>query len=121
MKHHHLFTEIIRLFFGSWISIIGHTILFIAILIIYPNMLFFTTFVSIEAIYIGIFILMAEFKEQAERDKLEDHRHTKDRQLVREDVTLTHNVIEEIQMIKHHQQITAKALEEIRHALTLKP
>ena len=118
MKHKHLFTEVIRLFFGSWYSLIGHTVLFIFMLFLYQDLLFFTTFVSIEAIYIGIFILMAEFKEQAERDALEDHRHVKDRQLVKEDVTLTHNVIEEIQMIKMHQEITSKALEEIKNALS---
>lgn len=120
MKHKYLFTEIIRLLFGSWYSIFGHTLLFIILLFVYPDMLFFTTFVSIEAIYIGIFILMAEFQEEAAREKLEASRHHQDRQLVREDVTLTHNVIEEIQMIKKHQALTAKALEEIRNALSVK-
>lgn len=81
-------------------------------------MLFFTTFVSIEAIYIGIFILMAEFEEEEAKKAIEEYRRIKDRQLVREDVTLTHSVIEEIQMIKHHQQITSKALDEIREALS---
>jgi hypothetical protein len=120
MKHKHLFTEIIRLFFGSWYSVIGHTIFFILLLFLYQDLLFFTTFVSIEAIYIGIFILMAEFKEQQERDALEDHRHVKDRQLVKEDVTLTQNVIDEIQAIKKHQHLTSKALEEIREVLLKK-
>lgn len=116
-KKRKLFIEITRLLFGSWWSIGGHTLLFIIILLLSKDLLFFNTFVSIEAIYIGILILMAEFREQADRDKLEDHRHTADRQLVKEDVNLTQNVIEEIQLIKKHQLITAKALEDIRGSL----
>ena len=45
------------------------TVLFIIILILSHDLLFFTTFVSIEAIYIGILILMAEYKQEAEKRK----------------------------------------------------
>ena len=93
------FIKIIYLLFGSWWSVIGHSILFITILVLFKDMLLFTTFVSIEAIYYGIFILMAASREEnlkAEKEKIE---RSKDRRLVKEDVHITNNVMKEVEQI----------------------
>ena len=54
---------------------------------------------------------------EAERAKLEAERRIRDRELVREDVVMTHDVMEEIQTLKKHHITTAKALEEIKTLL----
>lgn len=113
-----LFNKLIIALFGSWYSIIGHTILFIIILFVSQDLLFFNTFVSIEAIYIGVLILMAEYKQEAEKEKKDISHRESDRKLVREDVYITQNVMDEIKILKTHQQASSKALEEIRDILS---
>lgn len=118
MKNKHLFNKTIRIIFGSWYSLIGHTLLFVLILFIKNDLLFFNTFVSIEAIYIGIFILMAEYRQEEEKEKIEYSHRISDRKLVKEDVDITNNVMDEIKMLKHHQEISQKALEDIKNILS---
>jgi len=118
MENRNLFNKLIRMFFGSWYAIIGHTILFILILFLSNDLLFFNTFVSIEAIYIGILILMAEYRQEIEKDKKDTSHRESDRKLVREDVYITKSVMDEITALKHHQKASSKALEEIKEMLT---
>lgn len=99
-------------------SIIGHTIIFIIVIAISKDLLFFNTFVSIEAIYIGILILMAEYRQEAEKEKKEISHRESDRKLVREDVYITQNVMEEIKTLKTHQAAYTKALQEIKEILS---
>ena len=114
-----IFNKFIIALFGSWYSIIGHTILFIIILFVSQDLLFFNTFVSIEAIYIGVLILMAEYKQEAEKEKKDISHRESDRKLVKEDVYITQNVMDEIKILKTHQQASSKALEEIRDILSI--
>jgi predicted membrane protein len=107
--------------FGSWWSIAGHTLLFLFILKFSNDLLFFNTFVSIEAIYIGILILMAEYKEQTENEKKVLERRTKDRQLVKEDVDITSHVMSEIRLLRKHQEESSRALQEIKISLDTTP
>lgn len=113
-----LFNKLIIALFGSWYSIIGHTVIFIIILILSHDLLFFTTFVSIEAIYIGILILMAEYRQEEEKEKKDISHRESDRKLVKEDVYITQNVMDEIKMLKEHQMNSTKALEEIKKILS---
>ena len=117
MDNKNVFSELIRILFGSWYSIVGHTVVFLAILIVWGDLLIFTTLVSIEAIYISIFILMAEYKEEQYRNHLEDLRHKAENRLVREDVDLTQHVISEIAEIKEHQRMINEAFEKISKKL----
>ncbi len=119
-QHSGLFNKLIIALFGSWYSIIGHTVLFIIILILSHDLLFFTTFVSIEAIYIGILILMAEYRQEEEKEKKDMSHRESDRKLVKEDVNITQNVMDEIKMLKEHQMNSTKALEEIKSMLSTK-
>ena len=119
-QHSGLFNKLIIALFGSWYSIIGHTVLFIVILILSHDLLFFTTFVSIEAIYIGILILMAEYRQEEEKEKKDMSHRESDRKLVKEDVYITQNVMDEIKMLKEYQMNSTKALEEIKMILSTK-
>lgn len=118
MENRNLFNKLIRMFFGSWYAIAGHTVLFIIILFVSNDLLFFNTFVSIEAIYIGILILMAEYRQEIEKDRKDTSHRESDRKLVREDVYITKSVMDEITTLKHHQKASTKALEEIKEMLT---
>lgn len=113
-----LFNKIIITLFGSWYSIAGHTILFIIILFVSQDLLFFNTFVSIEAIYIGILILMAEYKQEEEKERKEISHRESDRKLVKEDVYITQHVMEEIKTLKAHQEASTKSLQEIKEILS---
>ncbi len=115
--HDDRFYKLIIICFGSWGSIIAHTVLFTLILIFSSDLLFFTMFLSVEAIFIGILILMATNREQAIIDKRTTERRVKDRELVKQDVNITHNVMEEIQLLKRHQMNSTKALAEIKDLL----
>ena len=117
MKRKNMFNKMIMLLFGSWTSVIWHTILFYLIIIYFKDLLFFNTLVSIEAIYIGIFILMAEYRQESEREKRESAKRYRDRSLVKEDVSITQNVMDEIKTLKKHQRSSAKALAEIKELL----
>mgnify|MGYP001582722713 CR=1 FL=1 len=111
------FYKVIILCFGSWWSLLIHALVFAIILVVSSDLLFFTTFLSIEAIFIGVVILMATNREQVVVDKRTAERRIRDRELVREDVVMTHDVMEEIQTLKKHHITTAKALEEIKTLL----
>jgi hypothetical protein len=117
MDNKNVFSDLVRILFGSWYSVAGHTIVFFMILVLWGDLLFFTTLVSIEAIYISIFILMAEYKEEQYRNHLDDLRHKAENRLVREDVDLTQHVISEITEIKEHQRLINESFEKIRKKL----
>jgi len=99
MQNEDKFIKAIYAMFGSWWSILGHTILFV-FLLSSGDLLFFTTLVSIEAIYIGIFILMAANREETMKREEAEHKRKADRQLVRQDVVLTEKVEAEVEKIK---------------------
>ena len=93
------FVKTIYAVFGSWWSVIGHTILFIMLIAYFKDMLLFTTFVSIEAIYYGIFILMAANREESLKMQKAQLEREKDRKLVKEDVNITQHVMTEVDQI----------------------
>jgi len=62
---------------------------------------------------------MAEYRQETEKEKKEISHRESDRKLVREDVYITQNVMDEIKILKTHQQASSKALEEIRDILSI--
>lgn len=105
------FVKTIYTLFGSWWSVVGHTLLFIILIVYFKDMLLFTTFVSIEAIYYGIFILMAANREETLKLQKAQVERAKDRKLVKEDVNITQHVMAEVEQI--HGDI-AKLIEKYR-------
>ena len=120
MKHISAY-NIILFLFGSWFSVVIHVIFFFFLLYIWKDMLLFTLIVSIEAIYIGIFILMAQDREEKAKEKSATQLRYKDRQLVKEDVTLTMNVKSDISNLKKDMLGLQTDINETRkHILDLK-
>jgi|GEM_PF-874814 uncharacterized membrane protein len=83
--------------FGSWTSIIAHTLIFVGWFVFNWNIERLLVIVSIEAIYIGIFILMAENIETAQRDRQRKLEHQKDMAVVKQDVAVDKKSLKELQ------------------------
>jgi len=83
--------------FGSWASIMAHTLIFAGWFVFNWNLEQLLIIVSIEAIYIGIFILMAENIETAQRDRQRKLEHQKDMAVVKQDVAVDKKSLKELQ------------------------
>ena len=106
-------TKAVATFFGSWHSIVLHTVIFGIWLVGHFDINALTMWVSLEAIYFGIFILMAENREQAQRDKREHREKAHELQLVNHDVETNDHALREIMMLKHE----IRELKEVIHVL----
>ena len=73
-------------FVGSWLSILLHTLFFASWFYFKFPLEFLLVIVSLEAIYLGIFILMAENIETSQREALREHQRKKDLAIVKQDV-----------------------------------
>jgi uncharacterized membrane protein len=89
--------------FGSWASVIAHTLIFAGWFIFDINIEKLLMIVSIEAIYIGIFILMAENIETAQRERLREVERKKDMAVVKQDVVVDKKSLKEVQEV--HQKV----------------
>lgn len=111
-----LYTKLTMILFGSWWSVALHT-LFFSYFVFFPNNLLLTTIVSLEAIYIGILILMAENRQEELREQKEQREHRKDRKYLKDDVLITEDVMKEIKLLRKHHVETNKALKEIQKSI----
>lgn len=93
--------------FGTWWSILAHTIIFVFLLLAH-DMLLFTTLASMEAIYIGIFILMAANREETLKMKQNQAMRKSDRALVYKDVNITTEMSLEVEEIKKDLELLLK-------------
>ncbi len=95
---------LVRLF-GSWISVLVHTLIFAGWFIFNWNLDHLLVIVSIEAIYFCIFILMAENIETAKRERQREYERQKDMSVVKQDVAVDRKALRELQEI--HQKINS--------------
>ncbi|MBT3249373.1 MAG: DUF1003 domain-containing protein [Candidatus Pacebacteria bacterium] len=89
--------------FGSWASVAVHTLIFGGWFIFKLDLEQLLVIVSIEAIYIGIFILMAENIETAQRERLREIERRKDMAVVKQDVVVDKKSLKEVKEV--HQKI----------------
>lgn len=89
-------------FFGSWFSILIHSIFFATWLIQGRKLETLLVIVSLEAIYLGILILMAENEEARIAKKIRDSQRQKDMRIVKQDVRVDLEALEEIKLLKKH-------------------
>ena len=61
------FTEFVSIFIGSWTGVLFHTIWFTLWLVLKLDIQMLTLIVSLEAIFICVFLLMAANKEESQR------------------------------------------------------
>lgn len=81
-------TEAVAWFLGSWWAVIFHAIWFTVWLVFDFNLEILTLSVSLEAIFIGIFLLMAANKAEIERDLRESRQRKRDRERIEYDIKL---------------------------------
>lgn len=93
-------TKLVAWFIGSWWGVIAHTAWFTVWLILDFSVDKLTFWVSLEAIFIGIFLLMASNRAELERDRREARERAKEMQQVKEDLDLDTKAMEEINNIK---------------------
>jgi uncharacterized membrane protein len=93
-------TRAIAWFMGSWWGVLTHVIWFSAWIIFGFSVEYLTFWVSLEAIFIGIFLLMAANQSEKDRDRRDARERAKEIQQVAEDVELDTKAMEELQLIK---------------------
>jgi len=108
-------TDFISWFLGSWWAVVFHTAWFTIWLVFNFDINVLTFSVSLEAIFIGIFLLMSANKAEAIRDKREARQRIKDRERLETDIRLDQKADRQLTEIKKlqkelHQEIkTIKA------------
>jgi len=98
------FTDIIYWFTGSWWAVLIHTIWFALWLIFRLNIHVLTLIVSLEAIYLCIFILMAQNRAEKERDVREKMQRKIDEERVKYDIKLDEKADRQLAEIKRLQK-----------------
>lgn len=97
-------------FFGSWLSVVLHAIAFTVWLVFKLDINTLTMWVSLEAIFLSIFILMAENQEQAYRDAREKREKQKELQLFTHDIATNDKALNEILYLKEEVKELKKVI-----------
>lgn len=82
------FTDLVVFLVGSWWSVAIHGLWFFLWLYLRLDLLVLTVVVSLEAIFIGIFILMAERKEEEVRRRKEAREAKAQKEGISKDIAL---------------------------------
>jgi len=111
------FTDKVSWFLGSWLAVAFHTVWFSIWLIFNFNINLLTFSVSLEAIFIGIFLLMASNKAEVQRDLRETRERIRDRKRIEHDIKLDERADRQLAEIKHLQKELRQSLEKIEKKL----
>lgn len=99
-------TDRISWFLGSWLAVIFHTVWFAIWLIFDFNINLLTFSVSLEAIFIGIFLLMNANKAEKQRDAREARERINDRKRLEHDIKLDEKADRQLTEIKRlHKEL----------------
>jgi len=98
------FIDIVYWLVGSWWAVIIHTLWFALWLIFRLNINILTLIVSLEAIYIGIFILMASDRAERERSFIRARRRKTDQERLKYDIKLDEKADRQLTEIKRLQK-----------------
>ena len=119
------FTDFISWFLGSWLGVIFHTTWFISWLLLDFDINILTFSVSLEAIFIGIFLLMSGNKAEIKRDLRESRQRAEDRKRLEQDIKLDEKADRQLTEIKRlhkdlHLEIKVlrKEIAKIKSSLT---
>lgn len=103
-------TVVVARFIGSWWAVVFHTFWFAVWLIFNFNLEILTLWVSLEAIFIGIFLLMASNKAEIERDLKEATEQLRQRKMIGVDISMDRKQVSEITEIKNSIQRIEKQI-----------
>lgn len=98
------FTDFIAWFLGSWWAVIFHTAWFGLWLVLDFDVSLLTFSVSLEAIFIGIFLLMAANKAEMVRDLREARQRARDSKRIEHDIRLDEKADRQLTEIKRLQK-----------------
>lgn len=98
-------------FFGSWLSVILHTLIFSFCFIFEWHLDILLIIISIEAIYIGIFILMAENIEAKQKEYLQEMKRRQDMAVVEKDADIDEKTFQETRALKQKIDQLIKVIE----------
>ncbi len=98
------FIDIVYWLVGSWWAVIIHTVWFALWLILRLDINILTLIVSLEAIFIGIFILMASDRAERERELLRARRRKTDEERLKYDIKLDEKADRQLTEIKRLQK-----------------
>lgn len=107
------FTDVISNFLGSWWAVIFHTLWFSIWLAFNFDINLLTFSVSLEAIFIGIFLLMASNRTEIERDKRQARLRKKDRQRLEADIKLDERADRQLIEIKRIEKDMNQKLDKV--------
>ena len=98
------FTDFISWFLGSWWAVVFHTVWFAIWLILDFDVNLLTFSVSLEAIFIGIFLLMSANKAEEQRDVREARLRVSDRKKIEHDIKLDEKADRQLTEVKKLQK-----------------
>ena len=101
-------------FLGSWLGVVLHTIIFCFWLILGLDLEILLVAVSLEAIYIGIFLLMAANEEERKKKSQDKILRERDRQFMLTDIKLDEKASIALAQIVENQKEIRKQLTELR-------
>ena len=91
---------VVARFMGSWWAVVFHTFWFAVWLVFNFNLEILTLWVSLEAIFIGIFLLMASNKAEIERDLKEAAEQLRQRKMIGVDISIDRKQTSEMGEVK---------------------
>lgn len=89
-----MLTQLIARFFGSWWAVVLHTLWFAFWIIFRFDTNILTLWVSLEAIFIGIFLLMAANKAELKRHRKEERERHQQKQMLGMDISVDKKQVE---------------------------
>jgi len=110
-------TDKVSGFLGSWWAVVFHTLWFSIWLFFNFDINLLTFSVSLEAIFIGIFLLMASNKAEAVRDKKQARLRKKDRQRLELDIKLDERADRQLAELRKVQKDINGKLEKVMKEL----
>lgn len=110
-------TKAIAKFIGSWWGVFAHTLWFAFWLMLDFSVERLSFWVSLEAIFIGIFLLMAANQAEIERDRMEARDRSREMQNVKEDLELDRREEHELREIKEMLAAVQRDLNELKGKL----
>ena len=101
-------------FLGSWLGVVLHTIIFCLWFILGLDLEILLVAVSLEAIYIGIFLLMAANEEERKKESQDKILRERDRQFMLTDIKLDEKAGITLAQIVENQKEIQKQLMALR-------
>lgn len=110
-------SDFIAWFLGSWIGVLFHTLWFTFWLVFDFDINLLTFSVSLEAIFIGIFLLMSSNKAELKRDLREARQRANDRKRLEHDISLDQKADRQLTEIKRLQKELHEEIRSIKKQL----